>query len=174
MVINLLREMGQRIAARGRRATLYVVGGAAMVVSYGRKTSTADIDAVSREWDLIEQVAAEMASDMSLPPNWLSSNAGGYIPGEHDAPYAQLIYGGLTVQVASPRDMLAMKLRAFRAKDFDDISLLVKHLQLRDTDAIVDVVLNRFDDDSVPPSSREETQLVASRALRIAWGEASP
>ena len=45
-IISLLSELGGRLHAKGVDARFYVVGGAAMLLAYGRETMTRDIDAI--------------------------------------------------------------------------------------------------------------------------------
>ncbi len=43
---RLLTELGQRLAVRGVEGELYMVGGAAIAMSFDQRRSTSDIDAV--------------------------------------------------------------------------------------------------------------------------------
>ena len=45
-IIGLLAELGQELDARGVKAQLFVVGGAAMALAYNMRRTTADVDGV--------------------------------------------------------------------------------------------------------------------------------
>jgi hypothetical protein len=45
-IISLLRELGERLEARGLAGEMYVVGGAAIALAFDERRSTADVDAV--------------------------------------------------------------------------------------------------------------------------------
>jgi methylmalonyl-CoA mutase cobalamin-binding subunit len=61
-VRELLQELSDRLAARGVKANVFVVGGAAMALAYDDTRSTRDVDAlfdpapIVRE--LVEQISA--------------------------------------------------------------------------------------------------------------------
>ena len=43
--MKLFETLSARLAARGIRGQLYIVGGSAMIVDYGRERTTRDVDA---------------------------------------------------------------------------------------------------------------------------------
>lgn len=64
------RRLGDRLAAKGVVADLYVFGGAAMALAYDARRSTRDIDAASSRtgscWTRLER----------LPPRWAYRSGG--------------------------------------------------------------------------------------------------
>ena len=44
-IMKLFETLSARLAARGIRGQLYIVGGSAMIVGYGRERTTRDVDA---------------------------------------------------------------------------------------------------------------------------------
>ena len=138
-VSALLAELGERLAARGIEAEIYVVGGAAMMLAYDRSRITKDIDAVvvpQREIDA--DVEAMAADHRDLPPDWLNARVLPLLPRGVDGERLLALGGpGLTVNVASPRWLLAMKSRAARGdRDLDDIWVLCQILHLRTVEAV--------------------------------------
>ena len=124
-----LAEVAGRLQRRGRRAGIYVAGGAAMVLAYGADRSTRDIDAavVEGHGPLMEEVRA-VARERGWPTTWLNEQATGYMPAGPDPDSTVVLeHPALVVAVASPRRMLAMKARAARASDVADVvSLLAR------------------------------------------------
>ena len=50
-IVDLLTDLGGRLAARGVVGEMYIVGGAAIALAFDERRSTRDIDAVSRAED---------------------------------------------------------------------------------------------------------------------------
>jgi hypothetical protein len=59
---SLLDELGARLKIRGVKASIYLVGGAAMTLDYGRDGLTPDIDAVISHQAVLEE-AQTMAKE---------------------------------------------------------------------------------------------------------------
>lgn len=128
-VISLLTELGRRLSELGQTVEVYVVGGTAMVLSYDRTRLTRDVDAVWAADSPLDRVAADMAEAYQLPRDWINDRVRPMLPRVIDEGQAEaLVVPGLTVSVASPRHMIAMKARAARdARDLDDLVLLCRH-----------------------------------------------
>ena len=138
-VSALLTELGERLSGRGIEAEIYVVGGAAMMLAYDRDRITKDIDAVGVPQEEIDVEVRAMAGDhRDLGPDWLNAKVLPMLPRGVDAEQLQVLGGpGLTVNVASPKWLLAMKARAARnERDLDDLWVLCQVLGLRTTDQV--------------------------------------
>lgn len=123
----LLTELDERLRARGIGASIYVVGGAAMSLEYGREGLTPDIDALASHRAVAEEARA-MADQHGLVEHWLNDAARPWIPPRPSIARRPVEEPGLTVHVAPPDHVLAMKLVALRRKDRPDIRLLIEHL----------------------------------------------
>jgi len=135
----LLAELGERLASRGIEGEIYVVGGAAMMLAYNRERITKDIDAVGvPQADIDWEVAAMAADYKDLGTDWLNARVLPMLPRGVDANQLQVLGGpGLTVNVASPKWLLAMKARAARDdRDLDDIWVLCQIIGIRTTDEV--------------------------------------
>jgi hypothetical protein len=130
----LLAELDERLRERGVAASVYVVGGAAMALAYGRDGVTPDIDALASHRAVAEEARA-MADKHGLTEHWLNDAAGPWIPPRPKAARRRPTEPGLTVHIASPEHVLAMKLVALRRKDRPDIRLLIEHLGMADASA---------------------------------------
>lgn len=138
-VSALLAELGERLAARGIEGEIYVVGGAAMMLAFDRTRVTRDIDAIGvPQPDIDAEVRAMAADHRDLEADWLNARVLPILPRGVDAGALEVLGGpGLTVNVASPRWLLAMKARAGRGKrDLDDLWVLCQVLGIRSVDEV--------------------------------------
>ena len=108
-----------------------------MMLAYDRTRITRDIDAVGvPQEDIDAEVQAMAADHRDLDPDWLNARVLPLLPRGIDGERLQVLGGpGLTVNVASPKWLLAMKARAARGRrDLDDIWVLCQIIAIRTTD----------------------------------------
>lgn len=126
-IFAAFRELDGELERLGRRADIFVVGGAAMAIAYDARRATADVDAIFVPTEEVGEAARRVAETMGLPDGWLNDGAKAFVPG--DDPDQTQVYEGSSLQVAtaSPRFLLAMKLLASRVeRDRDDIRFLFR------------------------------------------------
>lgn len=104
-----------------------MVGGAAMALAYGRDGATPDIDAIASHRAVAEEARA-IAAAHGLAEHWLNDGATPWVPPRPKAALRRPTAPGLTVHIAPPDHVLAMKLVALRRKDRPDIRLLIQRL----------------------------------------------
>ena len=146
---DLLTELGARLHAKGFDAQFYVVGGAAMLLAYGRETMTRDIDAIFEPKAIVYAEARAMAAERDwLDDDWLNDGVKGFVRGpDPDVPQVVLAAAGISVQVASPRRLLAMKVAAARVgRDVEDIVLLAREVRARSIDEVLDIAHAEYGD----------------------------
>jgi predicted nucleotidyltransferase len=149
------RLLGDRLVRRGVVADVYVFGGAAMALAYDGRRSTRDIDAVFKPHGVVLAEAQAVALELGLPRWWLNEQASAYVaPGGDAAAPRVFDHPGLRVSAASPEHLLAMKVLAARRRDADDISYLVKHLQLSSTAEVLAICADVFPDEAIPNRAR--------------------
>jgi len=120
--------LAAELRRENRRAEMFVVGGAALVLLFGARESTKDVDAVFLGPDAapVRSAAERVAEDQGLPRDWLNDAAKGYIVELSDG---EILYDtpSLMVRAASTAHLLAMKLAAWRdALDRGDARLLLE------------------------------------------------
>src|SRR5450755_2415827 len=86
----LLDDLSAELAARGARAELFLVGGAALAVAYDAMRATRDLDAVFIPADVVRQAATAVAEHRGLAEDWLNDAVKGFLPGPD--PEAQRFY----------------------------------------------------------------------------------
>jgi len=124
-LLEAFELLDEELRRRAVRAEVFVVGGAAMAIAYDARRSTRDVDAIFAPTGEVRAAAASVAERLELEPGWLNDGAKAFAPGP-DADQSLVYEGeGLSVAVASPRYLLAMKLLASRTdRDVDDIRTL--------------------------------------------------
>jgi predicted nucleotidyltransferase len=111
-----LRKLGQLGQAKGIEIHLIAVGGAVMVLAFGARQSTRDVDVfilTPPEAKIVRELAAQVADEFEWAPDWLNDGAKGYLRGISNGP---VIFEapGIKVQAPSLPQLLAMKLSAWR------------------------------------------------------------
>jgi hypothetical protein len=142
-VRTLLTDLGERLAARGIEARLFLVGGAAMALAYSRRRVTRDLDAVFEPKREIYEEAAKLARERGLPEDWLNDSVKGVLPDKVQPVEGTSSFSapGIHVGVASPEYLFAMKAMAARQEaDGDDLRLLAQTLKIKDAKAALDLV----------------------------------
>jgi len=133
-----LSDLVEQACAEGLRATICIVGGAAVELHVGDRGSTRDIDALVFRVGALDHIVARIASERGWPHNWLNADARLYAS-DHDDPlqWAEVLrVGEVVVRVAPIEVLIAMKLHAARgARDFLDVDLLLGHLGWQGDDA---------------------------------------
>lgn len=122
--------LSEELERHGRQAEMVVVGGAALVLLFGARESTKDVDAyfVRPEASVLREAAEAVANRLDLPSDWLNDGAKGYLVGitTGDVLFES---NALTVRAASTAQLLAMKLAAWRdAIDRGDAKLLLSRM----------------------------------------------
>jgi hypothetical protein len=132
-ILQLLSALADVLEASGHKGDMFLVGGSAMALAYDTRRATRDIDAVFEPKAIVYAAAARVAFERQLPDDWLNDAVKGFLPGPDSDQQVLLELPGLTVRVASPRYLLALKLLASRVeRDEDDIRALY-HLCKYDT-----------------------------------------
>jgi hypothetical protein len=68
----LLDDLSTELSARGARAELFLVGGAALAVAYDATRATRDLDAVFIPTDVVREAASAVAAREGLAEDWLN------------------------------------------------------------------------------------------------------
>lgn len=115
----------------GARAEIAVAGGAALVLLYGARESTKDVDAITLDAsaaDAVRIASRAVAGALGLPSDWLNDAAKGYV---HGLALGERLFESetLIVRALAAQQLLAMKLSAWRDDvDVEDARLLLRSL----------------------------------------------
>lgn len=128
-ILALFAELDGELGRSGLRGDVFVVGGAAMTVTYDARPATRDVDGIWHPSAEVRAAAGRVAArHEDIPADWLNDGVKGFLPGE-DHGTGTVIYDGdcLTVSAPSAEYLLATKLLASRvSRDEDDILLLYR------------------------------------------------
>ncbi|TFC84267.1 hypothetical protein E3T28_14140 [Cryobacterium sinapicolor] len=153
---DLIRGINAVIAklrAAGQPAGIRIVGGAALALRYFDRRTTADVDAHLQPEQPILKAAVEVADENGWPQDWLNSKATMFLPSYGADPGWEVLYANedITVEVASPRALLAMKLNASRpGRDVQDIANLLAICDVRELSAAEELLNDFFPGDGLP------------------------
>ena len=137
----LLLELGRRLAERGVEGRLFVVGGAAMALAYGRRRVTRDVAAVFEPGETVREVARDVARARGLDPDWLNDGVKAFLVGTDPDATTHVDEPGIRVEVASPRYLFVLKALAARVdRDARDLVTLFDLCGFRDVDDALDHV----------------------------------
>ena len=136
------------LARRGVRGEICLFDGAVMVLAFQARQSTRDIDAVFAPVALIRELADELGRERGWDEGWLNDGVKGFLSSRRDVADAGLNLPHFSVLMPVPEYLLAMKCMAARAesssRDLEDVKFLVRHLGLRDAEAVLAVVENYY------------------------------
>lgn len=126
-----LEALATALPPSGVAAELWIVGGAAIVLLYGARDTTKDVDAFAMDAvdsSALRAAAATVAAQLGLPADWLNDGAKGYLkglaPGDVVFSHARLV-----ARSVAPHQLLAMKLSAWRDDlDVSDARLLLSKI----------------------------------------------
>ncbi len=123
-----LNALSEELGTQSGRHEVLIAGGAAMVLLYGARDSTKDVDAVFSS-SAVRDAASRVATRMSLPLDWLNDGVKGYLHGR-SLGNAVLDTPSLSVKTLAVEQLLAMKLSAWRDDvDISDAVLLLSKLE---------------------------------------------
>jgi hypothetical protein len=138
---RLLHALDAELAARGTTADVYLVGGAAIALSFDAARTTRDLDAVFVPTTQVRAAAEAVAETNGLAGDWLNDAVKGFVPPGTDA-HQRVVFESqhLRVCVAGAEHLLAMKVAAARVEqDRGDLALLVDVLGLSSADEAIAV-----------------------------------
>ncbi|CAN5152262.1 hypothetical protein BH09ACT13_BH09ACT13_12160 [soil metagenome] len=146
-IVDLITDLGGRLAERGIEGEMYVVGGAAIALAFDERRSTRDIEDVFEPKTVIYELAARLAEERGLPDGWLNDAVKCFLAGADPEAPLVLEVDGLRVSTASPRILLAMKVLSHRVgEDEEDVRLLARELALDDAAEVLAVAEDVYGD----------------------------
>jgi uncharacterized nucleotidyltransferase DUF6036 len=130
-IIRALNALSAELQSQGARYELVIFGGAALVLVYGARQATKDVDGIvlgRADAAVLRSAAKAVATSLGLPSDWLNDGAKGYV---HGIAIGATILdtASLAVRAAAPEQLLAMKLCAWRDDiDIEDARLVLHSL----------------------------------------------
>lgn len=151
-MLDAFGRLGDHLSSEGVVADIHIVGGAVMVTEYGARDATADDDAFDvQPHGAVERAARLVAGEMDLPPSWLNQQASAFVPRGADWRRSRTFdHPSLHLYVIAPAQLLAMKVRAGRPTDAEDIATLCGILGITKVAEVEQVVVAAYPDEALP------------------------
>ncbi|MCY4104971.1 MAG: hypothetical protein OXG55_17185 [bacterium] len=162
-LLGLLAEVDAELPAEAQ-VEIAAIGGGVLALRWADR-ATADLDVVSESMPLaLRSAAARVAGRHNLRPDWINDAAKIKTP-DLD-PQLELLFAGdrLTVYGAGPRYLLATKLFAARAHDFDDALRLAAETGITDADDMLDLLADAYPHRLLTPRIEYHARQVAEAA----------
>lgn len=166
-IIEALNLLGRLAEKEGVTLELCLFGGASLMLAYGARDTTKDLDVVARPSDVTLRLAQAVASELGLDGSWLNdgvrqfvSDLGTFAPLEiHDL--EATARRRLHITRPSASYLLAMKCLAARSPlpgydgDVADIRFLVQKMGIRSLNEIEAHIDRFYPHDTLSPRARE-------------------
>lgn len=127
---NYLKELAKeyrKLVGKHMPAEIVLVGGAAILTSYGFRDMTTDVDAIIHAASSMKDAINKVGDKFDLPNRWINTDfmrTGSYSPRlDEVSVYYKKFFNVLTVRVVTNEYLVAMKLRSGRKykNDLSDI-----------------------------------------------------
>jgi len=141
--------LAEELRSERKRGEIVIAGGAVMALHFDVDRVTRDVDGLITEGHgAVVEAAQRVAAKLSLPRGWLNEGVLVYLSTERDSKRVPSFdHPNLVVYAASAEHMIALKARASRAQDIDDLRLLAGQLELQTSAEVMAVVDQFFPDD---------------------------
>jgi len=153
-ILRYLEELSAELEKQNLKGEILLFGGAAMVLAFNARTSTKDVDAIFRPKKEIYAISEKIARKHHLPAGWLNDSVKGFITSDSFKQNLFIRHKNLAVYTPEPQYLLAMKCMSMRigleSSDIDDIKTLVKHLQIKKTEDIFQLLENYYPQNKIP------------------------
>jgi Nucleotidyltransferase of unknown function (DUF6036) len=165
-ILQALERLSEILEARGVKADLFVVGGAAMALAFKARPATREVDAVFKRRNEVFKAAAQVARELGLPDEWLNDASKRFIGRPDRRPMPILDLPGLRLMAGSAEYLLAMKILADRHdRDRQDLRLLIRMLNLKSVKQAERAFHEVYPDDEIREDTRDRiAEIIADEA----------
>lgn len=147
-ILRALGLLSEDLGKHGVTGEICLFGGTVMVLAFAARLATKDVDALFQPAQSIREAARRIAAEQHLPADWLNDGVKGFLSARHETTPGNLPqFPHLRLTMPVPEYLLAMKCMAARlggttgeASDVPDIVFLIRHLQLKLAQTVLDLV----------------------------------
>lgn len=155
--VAALDSLNSKLRQANLHLKFYCIGGGALMLAYGARESTQDLDGSLAPADpdtirLFERLKIEVAGEKSLPEDWINLQASPivYAQGFRHSDFVSkpgYLWSNLQLMFAKPECLLAMKCQAMRpgTRDMQDIVFLLRELGVHSLAQMQQVLEPHFD-----------------------------
>jgi hypothetical protein len=157
-ILRALSSLSEELGQQGVTGEICLFGGTVMVLAFTARLSTKDVDALFQPTPLIRDLASRIAEEQHLPTDWLNDGVKGFVSARHETTAGNLPqFPHLRLTMPVPEYLLAMKCMAARlggttgeSSDVPDIVFLIRHLQLKSAQAVLEIVAQYYPANRIP------------------------
>jgi hypothetical protein len=157
-ILAALGALSEALSERGVMGEICLFGGTVMVLAFGARVSTKDVDALFQPAQLIRDLARRVGEEQRLPEHWLNDGVKGYVSSRHEVLAGNLPqFPNLRLTMPVPECLLAMKCMAARLggttgeqSDVPDIRFLIRHLGLKSAREVLELVGQYYPANRIP------------------------
>jgi hypothetical protein len=157
-ILAALRALSDELGRHDAMGEVCLFGGTVMVLAFAARVSTKDVDALFQPAQLIRDLARRIGEEQHLPDHWLNDGVKGYVSSRHEVLAGNLPqFPHLRLTMPVPEYLLAMKCMAARLggttgeqSDVPDIRFLVRHLGLKTSQEVLDLVGQYYPANRIP------------------------
>ena len=160
-----LSELAVNLQQRGKRARIYVAGGAAMILANKSDRLTRDIGAwIEEGYGAVMDAAQQIARQRGWPSTWINEQATTYMP-PPDKRRGTVVHDHPSLKVIAPSNdhLLAMKARAARSVDESDVEQLLRECGYSTVEQVESLVQNVFPDEGLGERQKQWLGAVIDR-----------
>ena len=171
-IVAALTDLAAEVGRRGIRAKIFLVGGAVMVLVFGARTGTADVDGAASN-PAVYEVARQVGQRRGLPDEWINDAAKGFIPLAVEPDWQPVLaVGDVEIVAADEWTMLAMKLRAGRTRDLRDVRFLLERCRIATEQDALALYDEYFPEDPIEPRALALLRTVLTHNVETGRGPA--
>jgi len=152
---ELLEALNEELRTREVTGEVGLCGGAVMCLVFKARASTKDVDAIFEPAQILRDAARRVGRRLGVPADWLNDAAKGYFVSDPPR-QAVMELSNLRVWAPGADYMLAMKCVSARldTHDRDDVTFLIRHLDLKTPDEVFEIVSRYYPKGRVPAKTR--------------------
>jgi len=157
-ILAALGSLSEELGKQGMIGEICLFGGTVMVLAFTARLATKDVDALFQPAQTIREIARGIADEQHLPSDWLNDGVKGFVSARHETTAGNLPqFQHLRLTMPVPEYLLAMKCMAARMggtsgeqSDVGDIIFLIRHLQLKTAQVVLDLVGQYYPANRIP------------------------
>jgi len=157
-ILAALGSLSDELGKQGVIGEICLFGGTVMVLAFTARLATKDVDALFQPAQTIREIARGIADEQHLPSDWLNDGVKGFVSARHETTAGNLPqFKHLRLTMPVPEYLLAMKCMAARMggtsgeqSDVGDIVFLIRQLQLKSAQVVLDLVGQYYPASRIP------------------------